>query len=168
MRAASKASLASRKKPNMARLELTRYLDAALTSTNQALMYEQKGENKDERSTSRSGPLGSSPCNKCARHHPTTCLLKTPEQITIRALKREHPQMTVKELKELLDKFPDDVLLEIFNSSYEWYGIEPIESSRWRLILHFGGNEAWDWHDEDDDGTSYEELRYQEERQKLK
>lgn len=69
--------------------------------------------------------------------------------------------MTVKEMKELLADLPDEAPLEIFNSSYEWYGIEPIDAGHWqlidgRLVLHFGGDTAWE--------NEYEEINYQREK----
>lgn len=53
--------------------------------------------------------------------------------------------MTVKELKDLLRDLPDDTPIELFNSSYEWYGIEPVPSESIRmidghLVIHFGGS----------------------------
>jgi hypothetical protein len=70
--------------------------------------------------------------------------------------------MRVADLKHIIEKLPDDMDVEIFNNSYEWYGLESIKQKAMKrlddkLVLNFGGE--WD---------DYEVNAYREERRKAK
>lgn len=72
--------------------------------------------------------------------------------------------MTVKDLKAILRGIPDETPIELFNSAYEWYGIEDVHAEalrliKGRLVIHFGGS----WGDKSD---PYEIKRYLKDKER--
>lgn len=73
-----------------------------------------------------------------------------------------HP-LTAAALRRMISALPDDMPVEIFNQSSEWYGLERLDAGQLkvidgRLVINFGGR--WDmWAD-------LECLAYRKERQK--